>query len=127
MSLTIQPRGGMGATSASRPRPPGATKSKSPPQTKKTWGTSQARQYIVVRQETKGSKRRSRKTTSGSLLHRCGIVARIKAPGQTILLNSTNGPSGNRIDKIRNPKTGTTANQRLDNAPRILHEPRGIQ
>ena len=117
----------MGATWASRPHPPGAPKSKSPPQMKKTWGTSQARQYVVARQETEGSKRRSRKTTSGSLLHRRGVLARIEAPGQRIPHNSTNGPSGKRIDEIRNPKAGTTANQRLGDAPRISHELQGVR
>jgi hypothetical protein len=121
MSLTVQPRGGRGATWESRSCPP---ESISPPQTKKTWGTSQARQYVVTRQETKGSKRRSRKTTSKSMLHWCGVATRIKAPGQTILHNSTNGPSGKRIDKIRNLKAVKTANQRLDDAPRILHNPK---
>ena len=45
----------MGATWASRPRPPGAPESKLPPQTKKMWGTSQARQYTVARQDTEES------------------------------------------------------------------------
>ena len=126
MSLTVQAGGGMGATWASRFLPPGASKSKSPPHMKKTRGTSQARQYVVVRRKTKGSKRRPRKATSGSLLHRRGVVTRIKAPGQTIPHNSTNGPAGKRIDKIRNLKAGTTTNQRLGDAPWILHEPRGV-
>jgi hypothetical protein len=124
-SLTVQPGGGRGATWASHPRPPGASESVSPHQTKKTLGTAQARQYVVARRETEGSKRRSRKTKSGSLLHRRGVAARIKAPGQTAPHKSTNGPPGKRIDEIRNPKAGTTANQRLGDAPRISHVPLG--
>jgi hypothetical protein len=117
----------MGATWVNRPRPAGAPKSKLPPQTKKTWGTSQAHQYDVARRDTEGSERRSRKTMSGSLLHRRGVVARTKAPGQTKPHKSTNGSTGNRIDEILNPKAGTNANQRLGNAPRISHEPRGVR
>jgi len=86
-SLTVQPGGDRGATWASCPRPPGASESVSPPQTKKTWGTTQARQYVVARRETKGSKRRSRKTTSGSRLHRRGVAARIEAPVGAALEN----------------------------------------
>ena len=95
----------------------------SPPQTKKTWGTAQARQYVVVRRETKGNERRSRKTTSGSRLHRRDVAAKVEAPGQTAPHKSTNGPLGKRIDEIRIPKAGTTANQRLGDAPQILHVP----
>ncbi len=109
------------------PRKSGAPKSKSPPQTKKTWGTSQACQYNVARHDTKGSKRRSRKTATGSLLHRRCVVARTEALGQTKPHKSTNGPAVKRTDNILNPKAGTTANQRLGNAPRISHEPRGVQ
>ncbi len=82
-------------------------------------------QYECVRHETNGSKRRSRKMTSSSMLHRCGCVTRTKALGHTAVNRPTKGPSGKWIDVILNPKVATTTNQRLKKALRSLHVPRG--
>ena len=97
----------------------------SPPQTKKTCGTNQIFQYMCDMRSTEGSERRSIKTTSGSLLHRRGVAARIDAPGQTASHKLMKGPSGNRNEVIRKPKAGATANQRLGDAPLTSHEPLG--
>ena len=48
-----------------------------------------------------------------------------EAPGHTAPHKTTKGPTGKQNEAIQKPKAGTTASQRLRDAPLTLHVPRG--
>ena len=93
-----------------KPSPPTRSPqiSVSPPQTKKSWGTAQARQYVVVRRETEGNERRSRKTTP----------LRLKPRGRRLHTNQQTGRRENGLTRSEIPRPARLRTRGWEMPPR---------